>query len=121
MLCEETIAVSAVATGAVAVLSTQEAQAILEPEATRNMPTVIRDRHLQQALDAIDTWQPQLEVMARERAQTLLQDHRRVREAADARGTYAVTASLPVDVIGVYVLVPSQVESFISHICPKTS
>ena len=108
MLCEETIAVSAVATGAVAVLSTQEAQAILEPEATRNMPTVIRDRHLQQALDAIDTWQPQLEVMARERAQTLLQDHRRVREAADARGTYAVTASLPVDVIGVYVLVPSQ-------------
>ena len=71
------------------------------------MPPVIRDRHLQQALDAIPSWQPQLEAIARERAQTLLQDHRRVREAADAKGTYQVTASLPVDVMGVYVLVPA--------------
>jgi hypothetical protein len=36
----------------------------------------------------------------------LLQDHRRVREAAEGRGSYQVTASLPVDVMGVYVLLP---------------
>jgi superfamily II DNA or RNA helicase len=109
MLCEETIAVNAVSTGAVAVLTTQKARTLLEPEATRNMPTAIRDRHVQQALGAIPEWQEELEAIACERAQTLLQDHRRVREAADARGTYQVTASLPVDVMGVYVLVPSQV------------
>ncbi|MGQ0501578.1 MAG: hypothetical protein ACT4P0_03050 [Panacagrimonas sp.] len=45
--------------------------------------------------------------LANERAQTLLQDHRRVRKAADAKGSYQVTASLPVDVMGVYVLLPT--------------
>lgn len=107
MLCEETVAVSAAGEDAVASLPTDQAQALLGMDATRNMPAVIRDRHLQQALDAIPGWQPQLEAVARERAQTLLQDHRRVREAADAKGTYQVTASLPVDVMGVYVLVPA--------------
>jgi hypothetical protein len=71
------------------------------------MPAPIRDRHLQQALDALPGWTEQLDVIAKERAQALLQDHRRVREAAEAKGTYQVTASLPVDVMGVYVLVPA--------------
>jgi len=107
MLCEETVAVKAAGGSAIVSLLALEAQTLLGLDATRNMPPVIRDRHLQQALDAIPSWQPQLEAIARERAQTLLQDHRRVREAADAKGTYQVTASLPVDVMGVYVLVPA--------------
>lgn len=107
MLCEETVAVSASGTDGIICLPANEAQTLLGMEATRNMPAVIRDRHLQQALDAIPSWRPQLEEIARERAQTLLQDHRRVREAADAKGSYQVTASLPVDVMGVYVLVPA--------------
>ena len=48
-----------------------------------------------------------LDAIAKDRAQALLADHRRVREAAEARGTYQVTASLPVDIMGVYVLVPA--------------
>jgi len=108
MLCEETVAVSAAGAEAPTELSPDEARALLGAEATRNMPQVIRDRHLQQALDALPHWQAQLEVIARQRAQTLLQDHRRVREAAEAKGSYQVTASLPVDVMGVYVLVPAQ-------------
>ncbi len=47
-----------------------------------------------------------LATIAKSRANALLADHRRVREAADARGNYQVTSSLPVDVMGVYVLVP---------------
>jgi hypothetical protein len=47
-----------------------------------------------------------LEAFAVRRAQLLLADHRRVREAADARGTYSVKALLPPDVIGLYVLLP---------------
>ena len=109
MLCEETVAVSATGADAIASLPVNEAQTLLGLEATRNMPSVIRDRHLQQALESIPGWEPQLEAIARERAQSLLQDHRRVREASEAKGTYQVTASLPVDVMGVYVLVPAAV------------
>ena len=32
--------------------------------------------------------------------------HQYVREAAESRGSYQVTASLPVDVMGLYVLLP---------------
>jgi hypothetical protein len=39
-------------------------------------------------------------------AERLLADHRRVREAADARGRYEVHALKPVDVIALYVLKP---------------
>jgi hypothetical protein len=61
---------------------------------------------LQGALDALPGWQPQLDTLAKARAQVLLQDHRRVREAAEGRGSYQVAASLPVDVMGLYVLLP---------------
>jgi hypothetical protein len=110
MLCEETAVVSIAGGAPMTSLPTREAQALLGLDATRNMLPVIRDRHLQQALDAIPGWQPQLEAIVIERAQTLLADHRRVREASEAKGTYQVSASLPVDVMGIYVLVPSQTE-----------
>jgi hypothetical protein len=107
MLCEETLAVSVTASGDPQVLAPEAAQSLLGTEAVRNMPPPIRNRHLQQALDQLRGWAPQLEGIARERAQALLQDHRRVREAAEAKGSYQVSASLPVDVMGVYVLVPA--------------
>ncbi len=109
MLCEEMVALSVAGSGSPEVLAPDTAQSLLGTEAVRNMPPPIRDRHLQQALDMLPAWTPQLETMAKERAQALLQDHRRVREAAEAKGTYQVTASLPLDVMGLYVLVPSLV------------
>ena len=57
-------------------------------------------------LASVSRFLGRLENLARQRADALLQDHRRVREAADDKGRYAVTPSLPVDVIGVYVLLP---------------
>lgn len=107
MLCEETVALRSISAEPLAVLAPLQTRELLGAEATRNMPQVIRDRHLQQALDSLPDWTPQLEAIARDRAQVLLQDHRRVREAAEARGSYQVTASLPVDVMGIYVLVPA--------------
>lgn len=47
-----------------------------------------------------------LEAVARQRADLLLADHRRVREAARDVGQYAVSPCLPIDVMGVYVLLP---------------
>jgi hypothetical protein len=48
------------------------------------------------------------EAKARQRASLLLEDHQRVRSAARAKGQYAVIPCLPVDLIGVYVLLPAE-------------
>ncbi|KGV26257.1 helicase-related protein [Burkholderia pseudomallei] len=106
LMCEEAVAVAASGNEPLTELSADQARALLSAEATRNMPAPLRDRQLQSALDILPGWQPQLEAIAQTRAQALLQDHRRVREASEGRGSYQVTASLPVDVMGVYVLLP---------------
>jgi len=106
LMCEEAIAVAASSSDPFAEQAPDQTRALLGAEATRNLPAALRDRQLQSALDALPGWQPQLEAIAKTRAQALLQDHRRVREAAEGRGSYQVTASLPVDVMGVYVLLP---------------
>ena len=106
----ETVAVIIAGAEPMTEIPLTQAREHLGAQASRNMPPVIRDRHIQQALDQLPNWQPSLEAIAQARAQSLLADHRRVREAAEARGSYQVTASLPVDVMGVYVLVPAAVE-----------
>ena len=106
LMCEEAIAVAASGSDPFTEQTPDQSRALLGAEATRNLPAALRDRQLQSALDALAGWQPQLEAIAKARAQALLQDHRRVREAAEGRGSYQVTASLPVDVMGVYVLLP---------------
>ena len=44
--------------------------------------------------------------LAQRRADTLLADHERVREFSKGRGSYEVSALLPPDIIGLYVLLP---------------
>ncbi len=107
LLCEETMTLALQGAEADRLLSEATACDLMEAEPTRNMPSPLRDRHLQQSLDLLPIWQPILENLAKERAQALLEDHRRVREAAKAGGEYRVTPSLPVDVMGVFVLVPA--------------
>jgi superfamily II DNA or RNA helicase len=106
LMCEEAVAVAAAGSDAFVELTSEQTRQLLGAEATRNMPAPLRDRQLQSALDALPGWQPQFEAIAKARAQALLADHRRVREAAEGRGSYQVTASLPVDVMGLYVLLP---------------
>lgn len=108
MLCEETVAVRASGSGPLQELSPIEARELLGAEAIRNMPGAIRDRQIHSALEQLPILAPQLEAIAQNRAQLLLQDHRRVREASEAKGSYQVSASLPIDVMGVYVLVPAE-------------
>jgi hypothetical protein len=61
---------------------------------------------VRQAIDFLATHQEQLDGLAEQRAEILLADHKRVREAARDVGQYNVSPCLPVDVIGVYVLLP---------------
>ena len=66
-------------------------------------------REVAYALDALQGERARLDALARQRATDLLQDHERVRQAAGRRavgGQHQVQACLPVDVLGVYVLLP---------------
>ena len=66
----------------------------------------MRERAVTQALGQLETHLSELDAFAERRAQTLLADHRRVREAGDDRGRYSVKALLPADIIGLFVLLP---------------
>lgn len=107
LLCEETVTFALEDSEPPQQRDEADARALMSAEPARNMPAALRDRHLQQALDQLPGWQARLESLAGERAQALLEDHRRVRAAGRSGGDYRVTASLPVDVMGLYVLVPA--------------
>ena len=80
---------------------------LLSVETGRNMEEGHKARLIRQALNALPDLEETFRRIASERAQALLADHRRIREASDARGLrYEVVPALPVDVIGVYVFLP---------------
>lgn len=83
-----------------------DALALLTPEPLADPPAHVRERSVVQALEQLPSRKAELAAFAEKRAAELLADHRRVREAADARGSWAVKALLPADVIGLYVLLP---------------
>jgi superfamily II DNA or RNA helicase len=64
-------------------------------------------RFVQQVVDGFDYLKPHLEDFANERAEALLDAHRRVRDASKAHGRYMVEPKLPVDVLGIYIYLPA--------------
>jgi len=87
-------------------LADENADVLLKCQPSGNLPAEVMQREIKQALDFIQSKTSQVEALARQRAEALLDDHKRVREAARDVGQYSVTPCLPVDVIGVYVLLP---------------
>ncbi len=104
LLVEEATAIAW--TGGPSPLEGPDALALLSPVPIADPPAHVRERVLTQALAQLETHLPELEAFAERRAQALLADHRRVREAAEAHGRYGVKALLPADVIGLFVLLP---------------
>ena len=78
----------------------------LQAPASGNLPEPVRQREMHSVLALLDERRDALEAIADAQAERLLADHRRVREAADARGRYKVDALKPVDVIAAFVLMP---------------
>lgn len=110
LLVEEAVAVALRSTGGARhweVLDGDDPLAWLSEAPQEAVSDRVRESALAKALAQWDEWQPALEDFARRRANDLLEDHRRVRSAADSRGRYAVKPLLPVDVIGLFVLLPS--------------
>lgn len=87
-------------------LTENEAAPLLDAKPSANLDATAATHELRLALDFLDSQREVLEHLATDRANELLADHRRVREAARDIGQYAVRPSLPVDVLGVYVLLP---------------
>lgn len=73
----------------------------------RNMADAARARQIEWGLTRVNDLKPRLDELADQHARLVLEDHRRIRDAADARGSYRIEAVKPVDVIGLYVLVPT--------------
>jgi superfamily II DNA or RNA helicase len=90
-------------------LTAEEAEALLAAEPAANMADGEKTMFLQQALDDLQLHQHAgLEALALQRAEQVLAAHRRVRRAAQQTGVNdRVRPSLPVDLLGVYLLIPA--------------
>lgn len=106
MMAEETVTLAVKGRHQPEWISGESVNALLECTPTGNLMPEAMQREIRTALDFLAGHPQRLEALANERAAVLLQDHQRVRVAANDVGQYSVSACLPVDVMGVYVLLP---------------
>ena len=107
LLAEECLGLAVRSGSKPELLTDDDALSLLSLEADRNMAEGQKTHLVRQALAALPTLEGAFEQVASERAKRLLADHRRIRDASRVRGErYKVIPALPVDIIGVYVLVP---------------
>ena len=106
LMAEETVAVALEGRTEPRWIEDANAIRLLEVKPSGNLGPETATREIRHALTLLRASTARLETLARTRAELLLQDHRRVRDAAGDKGTYTVSPCLPVDVIGVYVLLP---------------
>ncbi len=109
LLAEECVVVGIVGSDAPRLLTESEALALMaaEPAPGKSMEPDQRSRQVQHGLTLFTEQQRFFEQLADRRAEELLADHQRIRKASDARGRrYSVTACKPIDLIGLYVLLP---------------
>lgn len=112
MLAEECVALAIRGRQSPEWLSGPEAARLLECTPAGNLPREAVQREVAKALEALQVERPRLDALAKQRAAELLQDHERVRQATARRSSgsqHQVQACLPVDVVGVYVLLPDAV------------
>jgi len=106
MMAEETVTLGVVGRSNPQWLEGDAVAKLLECTPSGNLPPEAMQREIRTALDFLQDHPQQLQTLAAQRAEALLADHQRVREAARDVGQYSVSACLPVDVMGVYVLLP---------------
>ena len=112
MLAEECLALAIRGRQSPEWLNGPEAARLLECTPAGNLPREAVQREVAKALEALQVERPRLDALANQRAAELLQDHERVRQATARRAggsQHQVQACLPVDVVGVYVLLPDAV------------
>lgn len=106
MMAEETVALAVQGRNAPKWLADDGVSCLLECTPSGNLQPEAAQREIRTALDFLAAHPQQLQAVAQQRADALLADHQRVREATRDVGQYSVSPCLPVDVMGVYVLLP---------------
>jgi len=106
LLAEEATALAFSGLDVHASSSGTEALALLEAEASGNLERGVIERRVTEALARVGGYDKAIADHAAERARQLSHDHERVTEAAHGGATTQVTAALPADIIGLYVLIP---------------
>jgi hypothetical protein len=86
----------------------QDAAQFLAITPTGNLTGPLIEKQLAEAKQFLTENTERLNQLAHQRAQALLEDHIRVREASKDVGKYQVEPALPVDVIGIYILLPDE-------------
>lgn len=79
--------------------------ALASPPVANVVPSIARDA-VAEAIASLPDLGPELDRIAHARAEALLDAHTRVRTSARAGGTIVSEPVLPVDVLGVFVLLP---------------
>lgn len=110
LIVEETQAVAVTGAGENAewVYDPAEVERLLHFIPSSNLTGDAVRNAVRRAIDYAEANRPRFESFAAERAKTLLADHRRVRDASDDRGSFGVKPILPVDIMGVFVLLPEE-------------
>lgn len=106
LMAEETVALAVRGRVNPEWLEETDGVGLLNVTPSANLPTDLARREIASALSFLQANQEKLATLAQSRAEALLADHRRVREAARDHGSYTVRPCLPVDLIGVSVLLP---------------
>ena len=107
LLCEEIVPLAC--TGAAEAprwLAPEEGERLLTARPERNLLPTALEQQLDLTLPRLAKLRAALEPVARERAEAQREAHERVRVATRAKGSVTVEPVLPVDLLGIYVLVP---------------
>lgn len=106
LLAEEATALAFDGLATKAMSDGAEALGLLEQEASGNLERPVIERRAREALGRLGGYEAAIAAYAAERARQLSHDHQRVTEAARGGVTTEVSAVLPADVVGLYVLIP---------------
>ena len=88
--------------------TTQKVRDLFSVTASGNFPAVVAQKQIREAIDYILNKTANLKAIADERAKELLAEHNRVKEYTSEGAASEVTACLPIDVMGVFVLLPAE-------------
>ena len=107
LLAEECLALKTQGASPAQLLTEEETLLLLSLEPGRNMPDDMKSYQVSQVIESLPALEDTFNRVAQEQAERTLADHRRIREASDAKGLrYSVEPALPIDKIGIYVFVP---------------
>lgn len=107
LTAEEILPVAAVGTKTVSWDCSAKVRELVKLPAQGNLSADLASRHIAEAEALLDANADRLRTIADERAVTLLDDHNRTKEFTARGSVVAVEPCLPVDVMGVFVILPS--------------